>query len=82
VSTVIPQRDLRNHNAAIIAAVVAGESFVVTRNGEPVAELRPVTKSRRTFVPKADLADVAKGSTHIDSTAFRADLDRALDARL
>ena len=82
MSTVIPQRDLRNQNAAIIAAVVAGESFVVTRNGEAVAELRPVQKSRRMFVPKAELADVAKGSTHIDSTTFRADLDRVIDPQL
>ena len=82
MSTVIPQRDLRNHNAAIIAAVVAGESFVVTRNGEAVAELRPVQKSRRMFVTKADLADVARGSTHIDGEVFRADLDRAVDPHL
>lgn len=37
----IGQRELRNDNAAIIRRVVAGESFVVTRNGVPVADLIP-----------------------------------------
>ena len=82
MSTTIPQRALRNDNAAIIAAVAAGETFVVTRNGEPVAELRPVERARRTFVPKAEIAAMATGSTHIDSAAFRADLDRVLDPYL
>ncbi|MCB0903553.1 MAG: type II toxin-antitoxin system prevent-host-death family antitoxin, partial [Actinobacteria bacterium] len=44
----IPQRELRNDNAKVIDAVTAGETFVVTRNGEPVAELRPVRAGRRT----------------------------------
>jgi AcrR family transcriptional regulator/antitoxin (DNA-binding transcriptional repressor) of toxin-antitoxin stability system len=59
VSTVIPQRELRNQNAAIIAAVAAGERFVVTRNGTPVAELRPVTTARRVLLPKGEVAAVA-----------------------
>jgi prevent-host-death family protein len=79
MSTVIAQRELRNQNAAIIAAVAAGESFVVTRNGTPVAELRPVTTARRTFLPKSELAAVATNSGHIDAGAFRADLDGVID---
>jgi prevent-host-death family protein len=82
VSTVIAQRELRNQNAAIIAAVAAGENFVVTRNGTPVAELRPMTAARRTFVPKAEVAAVAANSGHLDAAAFRADLDRAIDPYL
>lgn len=46
----IPQRELRNDNAKVIEAVTAGETFIVTRNGEPVAELRPIRAHRRTFV--------------------------------
>lgn len=37
----IAQRESRNDKAKVIAAVTAGEAFVVTSNGEPVAELRP-----------------------------------------
>lgn len=82
MSTSIPQRDLRNQNAAVIAAVAAGESFVVTRNGTPVAELRPVQGSRRTFVARAELAHAGAGGPHIDRAAFRADLERAVDQGL
>ena len=37
----IAQRELRNDNAEIMRRVEAGESFVVTRNGKPVADLVP-----------------------------------------
>ena len=37
----IGQRELRNDNAEIMRRVEAGESFTVTRNGRPVAELIP-----------------------------------------
>lgn len=78
----IPQRDLRNANAALIDAVAAGETFLVTRNGVPVAELRPVTTTRRTFVAKADLQAVAAAGPHIDAARFRSDLDLAVDQSL
>ena len=38
----IAQRELRNDNAKIIEAVLAGESFVVTSRGRPVAKVTPV----------------------------------------
>ena len=41
MSESIPQRQLRNDNAEIMRRVEAGESFVVTRNGKPVADLVP-----------------------------------------
>jgi prevent-host-death family protein len=37
----IPQRQLRNDNAEIMRRVEEGESFVITRNGKPVADLVP-----------------------------------------
>lgn len=37
----IGQRQLRNDNAEIMRRVEAGESFVITRNGRPVADLVP-----------------------------------------
>jgi len=45
----IPQRVLRNDNAEIMRRVEAGESFVITRNGTPVADLVPhgVTPKKR-----------------------------------
>jgi prevent-host-death family protein len=78
----IPQRELRNDNAKVIDAVARGESFVVTRNGEPVAELRPIGHMRRTFVPRAEIVVAATQGPHIDSKRFRSDLDRVIDQRL
>lgn len=82
MTTTIAQRDLRNDNARVIDAVVAGESFVVTRNGVPVAELRPIRTTRRTFVPKAELLALAAQGPHIDRAGFRADLDREIEQGL
>jgi len=82
MAKIIAQRELRNQNANVITAVTAGETFVITRNGTPVAELRPVTPARRRFVPKIEVAAASLHSPHIDATAFRRDLDRAADQEL
>lgn len=54
-----------------------GESFIVTRNGAPVGELRPL--HRRQFVPAEVAIAAFKGVGRIDYTRFRADVDRLLD---
>jgi prevent-host-death family protein len=82
VTRIIAQRDLRNDNAKVIEAVSAGESFIVTRNGVPVAELRPIQPTRRTFVPRADVLALAATGPRIDGERFRADLDRVIDQDL
>ena len=82
MSRVIAQRDLRNQNAQILAAVEAGATFVVTRNGTPVAELRPLARGRRSFVPRAEIAAVVATGPTIDAAAFRRDLEAAIDQRL
>jgi prevent-host-death family protein len=76
----IAQRELRNENAKVIEAVVAGETFVVTRNGVPVAELRPVGPARRTLVPRAELLALAAAGPHVERERFQADLDRIVEA--
>ena len=66
-------RDLRNHGGAVVDRVLAGEALVVTRDGAPVAELRPVARPR------------LSASTLLERwrrRIFRADLDRVLDASL
>ena len=73
----ITQRELRNDSGAIMRRLEAGESFVVTRNGIPVGELRPYR--RRRFVP-LDVAVTALGGVPpIDPERFRADVDAVLD---
>ena len=44
----LTQRELRNQSGEIMRALDRGEDFIVTSNGEPVGELRPV--GRRYFV--------------------------------
>ena len=73
----ITQRELRNDSAAILREVQAGHTLIVTRNGMPVAELRPITP--RHFVPRAGLAEVASRAPRIDAKRFRKDLDRVVD---
>ena len=73
----ITQRELRNDSAAVLREVQAGRTLIVTRNGTPVAELRPVPPRR--FVPRALIADAARQAPRIDAERFRADLDRIVD---
>jgi prevent-host-death family protein len=49
----ISQRDLRNGSAALMDAVERGESFLITRHGVEVAELRPIPVN--SFVASAEL---------------------------
>ncbi len=78
----IAQRELRNENAKVIEAVAGGETFVVTRNGEPVAELRPLRAGRRTFISREEVAALASANVRIDRDQFRADLDDVIDQGL
>ena len=45
MATTIPQRELRNDVSAVLRRVEAGEEFVVTVSGRPVAELRPLGRA-------------------------------------
>jgi prevent-host-death family protein len=76
----ITQRELRNQSAAVLREVEAGRTIVVTRNGTPVAELRPIRP--RLFVPRAIIAEAAARAPAIDAGRFRADLDAVIDQRV
>jgi prevent-host-death family protein len=73
----ITQRELRNQSAAVLREVEAGRTIIVSRNGTPVGELRPI--KRRRFVPRATIADAAGKAARIDAAQFRADLDAVVD---
>ena len=78
----IAQRELRNDNAKVIDAVAGGATFIVTRNGEPVAELRPIHAKRATFISRDEIAALALAGARIDRRQFRTDLDRLIDQGL
>jgi len=77
--TEVSVRDLRNHGGDVLDSVMRGESVTVTRQGKPVAELRPLTGGgtlattlleRWHAIPVLDLHDL------------RSDLDDILDPTL
>lgn len=73
----VNQRELRNDSGDIMRAVEAGETVVVTRNGVPMAELRPLR--RRTTVLTAAVLDEVRHLPRIDAARLRADIDEMLD---
>lgn len=78
MSRSITQRELRNDSAAVLRDVQGGQIITVTRNGVPVAELRPVP--RRRFVQRTVIADAARWAPRVDLARFRADLDAVIDS--
>ena len=77
MNRIIDQRELRNDSAAILREVQAGQAIIISRNGVPVAELRPIPP--RKFVPRALIADAARRAPRIDASRLRADLDAVVD---
>jgi len=73
----ITQRELRNDSGEIMRALDRGETFVVTRNGVPVADLVPHRRPR--FVDSAELVAAFGALPPLDAKRFRADVDRMLD---
>jgi prevent-host-death family protein len=75
----IAQRRLRNDNAEIIRRVEAGESFVITRHGEPVADLTPhKDRPRRPRRTLAELQERRRALTPaLDAEQWLADLAAA-----
>lgn len=76
----IGQRELRNDNAEIIRQVMNGESFVVTRNGTPVADLVPHQAGDHTERPRRTLAEMQaefRTLPPVDAERWREDLRSA-----
>ncbi len=69
-------RELRNQGGAVVERVRAGEAALITRDGEPVAELRPLP--RKTKNSKA-LLEAAKSLPPVDAGALRRELDELID---
>jgi antitoxin (DNA-binding transcriptional repressor) of toxin-antitoxin stability system len=73
----ITQRELRNGSGDIMRALDRGEAFIVTRNGVPVGELRPL-RARRFVAADAAVAAFA-GAPAIEFEQFRDDVDAMVD---
>lgn len=73
----ITQRELRNDSAAVLREVQAGATFIVSRNGTPVAELRPLGPRR--FVGRTQLAVDLRRLAPLNAERFRHDIDAVID---
>jgi prevent-host-death family protein len=72
-------RDLRNRGGEVLERVRRGEVLTVTRDGRPIAELRPLP---RRSVSTSILLRRWRRLPPVDPIRLRADLDRVLDATL
>ena len=70
----IAHRELRDQTAAALDAVEAGETIVVTRDGIPVAEVRPVVR-KPTSVNSEDLRRIFATTPSPDYALMRAEID-------
>ena len=71
-------RDLRNQGGEVLDEVMRGATITVTRQGRPVAELRPLRKGSDT----ANLLDVWRGTPTFSLEQLRTDLAHILDDSL
>jgi prevent-host-death family protein len=72
-------RDLRNHGGEILDRVEGGEAMTVTRDGRPIAELRPLP---RRPVQASLLLERWRILPAVDPAKLRADIDDLLDPLL
>ena len=68
--THISVRDLRNEGGEILDSVMRGATVTVTRQGRPIAELRPI----RLGTDTARLLEVWQGTPTFAFDQFRSDL--------
>jgi len=88
MDTTISQRELRNESGMIMRRVEQGETFTVTRNGKPVADLVPhntgAVGRRPRFVPVEAIASGVAALPEWGAVAFAQELhelDAAVDDR-
>jgi prevent-host-death family protein len=72
-------RDLRNRGADVLERVIRGETLTVTRDGRPVAELRPM---RRRALRAAALLQRWRRLPRVEPERLRRDIDAIIDTTL
>ena len=77
MSVEISQRELRNDSGRIMRALIEGETFIVTRNGEPIGELTPLRRHR--FVRAEAATELFRTAPPVDYDRLRRDLDDIAD---
>ena len=80
MSEQISQREFRNDSGRIMRALDEGRTFVVTRNGRPVGELRPLRRER--FVSATVAVEMFRRAPDVDWQRMREDLDEVADQEI
>ena len=74
-SNTVTVRELRNQGGQVLDRVLAGEQLTITRDGQPVAELSPLSIPTTLTTLKKRAAKLKA----IDPIALRNDLDEIVD---
>jgi antitoxin (DNA-binding transcriptional repressor) of toxin-antitoxin stability system len=77
VTEQISQRELRNDSGRIMRALDDGQSFVVTRHGRPVGELRPLRRDR--LVDAVTVVQMFRHAPQLDWERVRQEIDQHVD---
>ena len=72
-------RELRNKGGEVLDRVERGEHVIVTRDGRPVAELRPLP---RASARPSELIARRRRLPRVDPEALRRDIDTVVDPTL
>ncbi len=79
---IIPQRVLRNEISRVLREVAAGDSYTVTVEGAPVADLVPHRTARRIAVPRDEMLaafrGIQSGDPHRNDVTVEDTLDDSL----
>ncbi len=73
----ITWQELSSNSSDVMRTLGDGHTFIVTRHGEPVAELHPIRRNR--FVDTQRVREVFGEAPQLDADAFRCDIDLATD---
>ena len=74
-SNTVTVRELRNQGGQVLDRVLAGEQLTITRDGQPVAELSPLSIPTNLTTLKKRAAKLKA----IDPISLRNDLDEIVD---
>jgi prevent-host-death family protein len=77
--TKVTMRELRNHGGDVVDRVVKGETLIVTRDGHPVIELRPL---RGPALTSTTLLERWRTLPAVDAALLLTDIDAVLDSKL
>jgi antitoxin (DNA-binding transcriptional repressor) of toxin-antitoxin stability system len=78
--TEVSVRQFVNDSGSVTRGLREGKRYILTINGEPLAEVKPI--KRRRFVPTAEAQAVFATAPAIDWDEVRGDLDTMVDDEL